>query len=106
MRAESGMSQTPEIEKDLDRIHAAMHAVQSGVAMDQADDPHGESFKHLRVGVNSALVNNAAVAQLLMDKGIFTEAEYFASLANEAEKEKLRYEALLSQRHGANITLG
>lgn len=94
-----------ELEALNARYLAAMHAVQSGVAMDLQHDPASGTPKHLRVGVNSALVNQAALVRLLITKGLITEMEYMTALAEEAEAEQRRYEELLSKRHGGNIRL-
>lgn len=98
----------------LARYHAALHAMQSGVL---AEITHDERVnvpinsrdtgpKHLRVGVNSAMVTDAALARLLMDKGIITELEYVEALALAAEAERTRYETHLTKLYGAKITLG
>ena len=83
-------------EKDTDRYLAAAHAMQSGVAAEMG--PECEP-KHLRVGINSALVGNAALARLLIEKGVFTLDEYEAAQAAEMEAEKDRYE------HRLGVTL-
>lgn len=52
---------------------SAMHGVQSAIAafyMDSAEP------KHLRVGVDSCFVTDRALANLLIDKGVFTTEEY------------------------------
>lgn len=88
---------------DKDRYLAALHAMQSGVA---AEMPGKESEpKHLRVGVNSALVNDAAIARLLIAKGVITIDEYTAACADEMEAEVRRYEQRLAQRLGSEVTL-
>jgi hypothetical protein len=45
----------------------------------------------LRQGISNAIAANAALARLLMEKGIFTEAEYFMALADEMENEVERW---------------
>jgi hypothetical protein len=92
------------------RYAAAAHAMQSGVAMDMKTDPGGSrggtTPKHLRVGVNSALVTQAALASLLVAKGVITQDEYVEAVADEMEKEKARFEQLLSERFGGQkVTL-
>jgi hypothetical protein len=87
------------------RYRDAMHAVQSGVAMEMNFDPGPTSTKHLRVGVNSAMVQHGALVRLLVDKGFITWAEVWKELADEAEREQARYEADLSARLGTKITL-
>lgn len=49
--------------------------------------------KHLRVGVNSAMVAQAGLVKLLIDKGLITEDEYFESQADAMEEEVKRYES-------------
>lgn len=93
-----------------ERYVAAMHAMQSGIATDMETDPSGSKGattpKQLRVGVNSALVNDAALATLLIAKGIITRDEYVEAVADAAEAEQARYEQLLSDRFGGQkITL-
>lgn len=77
------------------RYMAAMHAMQSGVAAEQARGGKETEPKHLRVGVNSALLNQGALAKLLIDKGIITDDEYLLAVTEQAEKEKTAYEARL-----------
>lgn len=90
-------------DKDKERYMEAAHAVQTGVMYDQEATP--DSFKHLRTGVNSAMVNSAAIASLLIARGVFTKEEYVASLADEMEREQARYEALLTERFGREVKL-
>lgn len=88
------------------RYLKAMAAMTNGVAMklslDQQDSGtealHDCHPVHLRTGINAAMVEHAALARLLMDKGIFNEEEYTGVLADEAELEQLRYERRLSVR--------
>jgi hypothetical protein len=82
-------------EADVDRYLAAMHAMQSGVAAEMHRDPKPTEPKHLRVGVNSALLGNAAIGALLIEKGVITQDEYECALADAAEREKATYEERL-----------
>jgi hypothetical protein len=94
------------------RRMSAQHAMQSGVLMAMSLDgvwnegADGRFAKHLRVGVNTAMVESAALAKLLMDKGLFTRVEYAEALAEAHEAEAARHEADLSERYGAKIKLG
>jgi len=75
----------------------AMHGVQTGVAYEMGLPGEWERStepKHLRTGVNSALANCAALAQLMMDKGVFTPEEYVEYLRLAANDELARYERL------------
>ena len=89
-----------KIEKLIQRIKASQHAMQSGVLMSMGGATvlpmnHESGPKHLRVGVNSAMVDHGALANLLMDKGVFTKEEYLEYLAVAYEKEQARYEKAL-----------
>lgn len=75
----------------------ALHGMQTGVAIEQKglnpDASGPTSPKHLRVGVNSAMVETAALALLLMEKGVFTEEEYSEALRLLMNNELALYEA-------------
>jgi hypothetical protein len=60
----------------------AMHGVQTGVKfeIESKDERNASSPKHLRTGINSAMLNQAAIACLLIKKGIITEAEYLEEI--------------------------
>lgn len=83
-------------QEDLDRYNAACHAMQTGVKYEMENgSEEGRAAvtpKHLRVGVNSAMVSHAALVQLLITKGVFTEDEYYHSQALAMEVEVARYE--------------
>ena len=80
--------------------------MQSGVAMEMNYDAGSTEPKHLRVGINSAMCDQAALVRLLMEKGIITQAEYTAAITDEMNREVERYEATLSARLGSKVTLG
>lgn len=88
-----------------DRYKKVMHAVQSGVASEMQFAPSATTPKHLRVGVNSALIETGAISQLLLDKEIITEEEYLTSIVEFAEREKASYEEILTKHYGKPITL-
>lgn len=96
----------PDPTDHVKRYHAAAHAMQTGVAYRMQYDPTTTEPKHLRVGVNSAQVSAAALAALLIDKGLITLAEYEKSLADHMETEAESYRAWLADRLHTNITLG
>jgi hypothetical protein len=93
------------VEQHRRRYENAMHAVQSGVAAKMNYDRAETTPKHLRVGVNAAMVGHAAMARLLMAKGIISEEEYAAAQADAAEAEQRMYEAWLSDQTGGNVSL-
>lgn len=88
------------------RYEAALHGMQTGVGMEQARGCRDGEPKHLRVGVNSALVDCAAIAKLLIAKGVFTEIEYFEAVADAMEQERSNYETRLSAALGTKVALG
>lgn len=92
----------------VERYIAAAHAMQSGVKADIETDARTQGCtrpKDIRVGINSALVDSAALAELLINKGIITLEEYQDVLAVAMEREAKRYEELLSTRLGTKVTL-
>lgn len=88
------------------RHAAALHAVQSGVAVEANYRSAPTELKHLRTGINAAMADQAGLARLLMEKGVFTEAEYLDAIAESMEAEQARYEAHLTELVGRKVTLG
>lgn len=82
------------------------HAVQSGVAATMQVDPKSTEPKHLRTGINLAMVEAGALATLLVGKGLVTEEEYLSAICTAVRAEKERYERDLSKHYGTTITLG
>lgn len=83
----------------------ACHAMQSGVAFEMERDPKPTEPKHLRVGVNSALVNDEALVQLLIAKGIITQDEYLEALRVAMNEEVDRYQSRIERRYGLSVEL-
>lgn len=80
--------------------------MQSGVAFEMSAGVSVEtSPKHLRVGVNSAMVDAGAVATLLIAKGIFTHEEYVKAIADQMEIEAESYRKRISERAGRRVDL-
>lgn len=92
-------------ENDAARYAKAAHAMQSGVAMEMNWHPEPTTPKHLRVGVNSAMSDHAALVRLLIAKGVFTEAEYVKGVADEMEREAERYRERIQQHSGATTRI-
>lgn len=90
----------------VERYNAATHAMQSGVAMEMNYDSSNMTPKHLRVGVNSSLVDSAALAELLIYKKIITPQEYLNAIMLGMEREVGMYRDRLKQRFGVDIQLG
>lgn len=84
----------------------AAHAMQSGVAFKMAEDPSETSPKHLRVGVNSAMVETSAIVKLLVEKKIITQDEFAEALTAGMNAEADRYEVELTALLGRKVTLG
>jgi hypothetical protein len=78
---------------DSERYLKAIHGVQSAIAYEIGAGLSTDTTpKHLRVGVNSAMVNDKALTVLLMKKGLFTQEEYVAAVADAAEDELAMFE--------------
>lgn len=73
---------------------AAMHGVQTAIKYEmEAGLSDKTSQKHLRVGVDSGMINDAALAWLLIQKGIITLDEYEESIRRQANEELAAYQA-------------
>jgi hypothetical protein len=86
-----------------ERYARAAHAMQSGVSYDLGETV--EQPKHIRVGINAALVDSSALATLMIGKGLITLPEYYEALADAMEREQRRYEELLTKKMGVPVTL-
>lgn len=79
-----------EIEfQDLCEQHVRLqYAMQSAIATyESAGDTKAMTPKVMRVGINTALADHAALAELLIEKGVFTRIEYLRSIVKFMEKE-------------------
>ena len=85
------------------RYLEASHGMMAGVEFKR--DKNDQTPKHLRVGVNTALVTQAALVELLIDKGLFTRLEYFTKLAECMERERDSYAEEIQAETGAKVTL-
>lgn len=93
-------------EKFMARFAELAHAIQTGVAYDHAAGSKDGTPKHLRTGINLALVQHAAIVKLLIAAGVCTEQQYHEACIAELEAEVARYEARLAKRYGKTIRLG
>lgn len=91
----------PEENPDIARYLAALHGLQSGVAWEMGTGTSAATEpKHLRVGVNSALIQQSAIVKLLVAAGIFTMEEWWKTLADEMEAEVKRYQDRANEAYG------
>lgn len=92
------------------------HAMQTGVKYELehevgaatrplADADVLQQLKHLRVGINSALVFHGALVALLDEKGIIDYDDYLDASLKKLKEEVQSYEKRLSEKFGAKITL-
>ena len=94
------------IEQAKERYNAAAHGMQTGVAvMMERGDGKATTPKHLRVGVNSAMVETSVLAQILIDKGIVTQVEFIEMLALKMEQERDLYQSRIEKELGTKVTL-
>lgn len=101
-------------EADKSRYQKALHAVQSGIAAMMGAVSTGAidrfaavETKHMRVGIDSAHISNAALVRLLIAKGVFTLDEFEKELADEAEREvQLNIKRLKQVYPNVDISLG
>ena len=93
----------------FDRITAKLHAVQTGVGYMMEQGSKETHPKHLRVGINNALIQNSALQMLLVIKGIITPVEYAEAVEFLVEREVERYRREVASAMGVspdNIILG
>lgn len=90
---------------DLTKYLAAAHAMQAGVATEMNYNSKPTEPKHLRVGINTCMVDIAALVGLLVKKGVITQEEYYDALTTAMETEKDRYEKHVSKLVGVPVTL-
>lgn len=90
---------------DAMRHASAAHAMQSGVAMEMNWNSGPTDPKHLRVGVNTALSDQAGLARLLIEKGLITNDEYMKAIADEMEREAGRYQERIQEHFGGSTRI-
>jgi len=97
-------------EEQKRRYLNAMHAQQSAIAFEierLGEANAGSSAKHLRVGMNSALGDQAGLAKLLIEKGLITEQDYLNAIVEGAEREAIRMRDIVRESTGLpNISFG
>lgn len=83
------------------RYRDLVHAMQSGVKLDLMlrGDDQNQLNKHLRVGINVAMSDHAALTRILVSRGIISELEYHQALVDAMESEVKTYEA----KHGVKF---
>lgn len=100
------MTEEELIAEYRERYNKACHGMMCGVGLDiELGVNQSHSPKHLRTGVNSAMVEHGGLVKLLMDKGVITEVEYYKALCEAMEQEHRRYEELLSKHTGTKMVL-
>jgi len=102
-----GMSEEErsKVSDQEERYLNALHAMQSGVAMEMNFRVEPTDPKHMRVGINATMVETATLARLMWEKGMFTYLEYRTTLAEMMEQEKAIYEKRLSDLFGREVHL-
>ena len=81
------------------------HAMQSGVALVMEQGGKGTEPKHLRVGINSAMVEHGALVGLLLEKGVITPEEDFESLLKYMQIEVDKYQEVVTKIFGENVNV-
>lgn len=97
------MADEGHIARETERYMRAAHRIQTAIAF--SPDSPAMTPKHMRVGIDLSKSDAAGLARLLIAKGIFTEDEYFTSIADAAEREAASLEDELSSRFGQNVSL-
>jgi hypothetical protein len=99
-------NEDPEIVALQQEYEQLLHAMQSGVKFEQEWGlSDAQSPKHLRTGVNAAIVQSSGLARLLIDKGVITWLEYWQAQVDAFKREVEFYEQRLSAHAGAAVHL-
>lgn len=100
------MTDQEKLDAGWARYTQAAGAVQAGVNAKLAlGDSAGATAKLLRAGVDNALVQNSALQNALVEKGIFTMLEIATINADAMETEVRRYEQELTTISGRPVSL-
>lgn len=95
--------------RDLGLSHdEAAHGVQSAIKyeLEQRGWRGNENeWKHLRVGIDLRAAEAGGLAALLIEKGIFTKAEYLERMRLAANEELARYMEHLQKTYGLSPTV-
>lgn len=85
----------------------ALHGIQTGIALEIERGSNCASPKHLRVGVNSAMCEHAALVKILLEKGILTADEYEKAITDAFNEELERIEKSVNEQYvgGGKIKL-
>lgn len=87
------------------KITAHQHACMTGARFSLEVGLINDDHKHVRNGIDNALVSHGALVKLLIDKGIITELEYCEALSEMWEIEQARYEKDLSDHFKKSVKL-
>lgn len=103
---ETRMTEQELMEERKREYLALAHAMQSGVGMMMNVDPKDTQPKFLRTGINTAMSDHGALVNLLVEKGLITELEYYTHMCFFMRNEVRSYELKLSEHFGRRIQLG
>lgn len=82
---------------------AHAHGMQTGVALMMERGGKDHQPKHLRVGINAAMADQAGLVKLLIDKGVFTEVEYYEAVRDSMKLERDRYQVDVNNSLGGKV---
>lgn len=68
------MTYDPRVHRD--KYLGLAHQIQTAIAAELEVDPSSGTPKHLRVGVNMAMCDIAALVDLMIEKGVCTQQEF------------------------------
>jgi hypothetical protein len=108
-----GFSESEECSRMVARMTALLHKIQTGILFTREweemqgipDDRRSTGPKHLRVGVDQALIEHGALCALLIEKGIIKAKDYYETQIEFLERDVEAYTERLKERFGANFTL-
>lgn len=107
MSRDSEATDADQLAQVLTRYQEAQRAMRAGVTLRLDSEPVHVNPKSLRIDVNSAMVEHAALVGMLLDGGVFTKLQYFTALAEAMERERDSYRLWANRRFDTttNVTL-
>ena len=87
----------------IEEYQRLAHAMQAGVAF--SPNKEAQEPKHLRVGINAAMSDHGASVELLIEKSVSSEIDYFEKAVKFMRQEVEDYKKELAQGTDTKIEL-
>lgn len=96
-------------EELIQEINQKLHGIQTGIRYkyetSEKDESLDRRLKHIRVGVDNALIQTDTLMQLLVKKGVFTDIEWLEEYLQAVNFKLNQYKKELSEALGVPVNL-